>query len=238
MTVICGVQTSFRDYKLVAEVDVIDPDLLATCPKDIIAANGMDALTQLIESYVSSNANVFTDALALSGLRAVRDSLLVLYEHSGDTQVAREKMAYGALVSGITLAQTGLGSVHGLASPLGAFYSMPHGMVCGTLVAAATDLNIRAMLCREANNPALDKYSELGDVLSGEMQNNKHASWESLCSLLQLWTDKMSLPGLSSYGLDESDLDHVVAHSRGSSMKTNPVVLSDEELRQLLLDRP
>ena len=232
-----GFKKSFRDDKLVAEVAVIDPDLLATCPKDIIAANGMDALTQLIESYVSSNANVFTDALALSGLRAVRDSLLVLYEHSGDTQVARGKMAYGALVSGITLAQTGLGSVHGLASPLGAFYSMPHGMVCGTLVAEATDLNIRAMLSREANNPALDKYAELGDVLSGSMHNNKHASWESLCSLLQLWTDKMSLPGLSSYGLDESDLDHVVAHSRGSSMKTNPVVLSDEELRQLLLDR-
>ena len=232
-----GFKKSFRHDRLVAEYAVIDPDLLATCPKNIIAANGMDALTQLIESYVSTNANVFTDALALSGLRAVRDSLLVLYEYSADTQAAREKMAYGALLSGITLAQTGLGSVHGLASPLGAFYPMPHGMVCGTLVAEATDLNIRAMLCREANNPALDKYSELGDVLSDETHNNKHASWEALCSMLQQWTDKMALPGLSSYGLNESGLDHVVAHSRGSSMKTNPIVLTDDELRQLLLDR-
>ena len=83
----------------------------------------------------------------------------------------------------------------------------------------------------------LDKYSELGDVLSDETHNNKHASWEALCSILQQWTDKMALPGLSSYGLNESGLDHVVAHSRGSSMKTNPIVLTDDELRQLLLDR-
>ncbi|MCW8910435.1 MAG: iron-containing alcohol dehydrogenase [Gammaproteobacteria bacterium] len=232
-----GFKKSFRDDKLVAEYAVIDPDLLASCPKNIIAANGMDALTQLIESYVSTQSNVFTDALALSGLRALRDSLLVLYDYSGDTRQAREKMAYAALLSGITLAQTGLGSVHGLASPLGAFYPMPHGVVCGTLVAEATDLNIRAMLCREANNPALDKYSELGDVLNNKTFNNKHASWEALSSMLQQWTEQMALPGLSFFGLDESGLDHVVAHCRGSSMKTNPIVLTDEELRQLLFDR-
>ncbi|MDH5735950.1 MAG: iron-containing alcohol dehydrogenase [Gammaproteobacteria bacterium] len=232
-----GFKKSFRDDRLVAEYAVVDPDLLASCPKKIIAANGMDALTQLIESYVSTRANEVTDALALSGLQAIRDSLLVLYEHVGDTREAREKMAYAALMSGITLAQTGLGSVHGLASPLGAFYPMPHGMVCGTLVAEATDLNIRTMLSREANNPALDKYSVIGDVLSSQQHKNKHASWEALTTILHDWTEKMALPRLSAFKLDETGLDQVVAHARGSSMKTNPIVLTDEELRQLLLSR-
>ncbi|MDH5764418.1 MAG: iron-containing alcohol dehydrogenase [Gammaproteobacteria bacterium] len=232
-----GFKKSFRDDQLVAEYAVIDPDLLASCPRNIIAANGMDALTQLIEAYVSSRSSAFTDALVLSGLTAVRDSLLSFYEYLGDTSEAREKMAFGALISGIALAQTGLGSVHGLASPLGAFYPIPHGVVCGTLVAEATDLNIRAMLCREANNPALDKYAVLGDLLSVTTHNNKHASWEVLCSILQDWTRQLELPRLSGFGVEESGLDHIVAHARGSSMKTNPIVLTDDELRQLLIAR-
>lgn len=235
-----GFKKSFRDDQLVAEYAVIDPDLLASCPKQVIAANGMDALTQLLEAYVSTRSSPMTDALVLSGLKAVRDSLLVFYhgdEEEDDIQQARENMAYGALISGIALAQTGLGSVHGLASPLGAFYPIPHGVVCGTLVAEATDLNIRAMLGREANNPALDKYYVLGDVLSSHRHNNKHASWEALVNILQQWTEALELPRLSHYGLDETGLDHVVAHSRGSSMKTNPIVLTDDELMQLLIAR-
>jgi len=127
-----GFKKSFRDEKLVAEYALIDPDLLATCPPTVIAANGMDAFTQLLESYVSSRAAPLTDSLAWGGMKAARDGLLASHADAGDA-AARERMAYAALVSGITLAQVGLGSVHGLAAPLGALFPIPHGVACGTL---------------------------------------------------------------------------------------------------------
>ena len=232
-----GFKKSFRHDKLVAEYAIVDPQLLATCPKSVIAANGMDALTQLLESYVSTKSNPFTDALAVSGLRAARDGLIPLYESGVDTGEAQEKMAYASLLSGICLAQTGLGSVHGLASPLGAFYPIPHGVVCGTLVAEATNMNINVMLKREANNPALDKYVRLGEILCQKRHRNKHTSWECLVELLRQWTEQLQLPRLSEFGLSDEGLDHVVAHSRGSSMKTNPIVLTDAEIRDLLISR-
>jgi len=231
-----GFKKSFRDDKLVAEYAVIDPALLGTCPQSVVAANGMDALTQLIEAYVSTNSNVMTDALAISGLNAVRDGLLALYKDVGNAD-AQNKMAYASLMSGICLAQTGLGSVHGLASPLGAFYPVPHGVVCGTLVSEATDMNIQLMLERDPVNPALNKYAILGDVLLQKKHANKHESWEALCQILQDWTEIMRLPVLSEFGLTEDSLDYVVANSRGSSMKTNPIVMRDDEIRDLLIKR-
>lgn len=231
-----GFKKSFRDDKLVAEYAVIDPALLGTCPQSVVAANGMDALTQLIEAYVSTNSNVMTDALVISGLNAVRDGLLALYEDVGNAD-AQDKMAYASLMSGICLAQTGLGSVHGLASPLGAFYPIPHGVVCGTLVSEATDMNIQLMLERDPVNPALNKYAILGDVLLQKEHANKHESWNALCKILQGWTEIMCLPMLSEFGLTEDSLDYVVANSRGSSMKTNPIVMRDDEIRDLLIKR-
>jgi len=228
-----GFKKSFRDDKLVAEYAVIDPALLGTCPQSVVAANGMDALTQLIEAYVSTNSNVMTDALALSGLTAIRDGLLALYEDVGNIH-AQDKMAYASLMSGICLAQTGLGSVHGLASPLGAFYPIPHGVVCGTLVAEATVMNIQLMSDREPTNPALNKYAILGDIVSQKEYANKDGSRKALCELLQDWTEIMQLPMLSEFGLTELGLDDVVANSRGSSMQTNPIVMSDGEIRDLL----
>ncbi len=231
-----GFKKSFRDDKLVAEYAVLDPLLLSSCPKNIIAANGMDALTQLIESYVSTRSNVMTDALVLSGIEALRGALLELYASSSNND-AQDKMAYASLMSGICLAQTGLGSVHGLASPLGAFYPIPHGVVCGTLVAEATQLNIQLMLEREPENPALDKYAKLGEVITGKNYNEKKDSQQALCAMLHSWTEHMQLPKLGELGLTEQGLDKVVANSRGSSMKTNPIVMTDEEIRELLLSR-
>jgi len=232
-----GFKKSFRDDRLVAEYAIVDPDLLATCPKDVVAANGMDALTQLLESYVSTRSNAMTDALAISGLQAVCEGLLPMFERGNETAEAQTKMAYASMLSGICLAQTGLGSVHGLASPLGAFYPIPHGVVCGTMVAQATDVNIMAMLSREPNNPALDKYVHVGDVLAGKQFRNKRESWEALGSVLSDWTEKLQLPRLAEYGVTEEGLDHVVAHCRGSSMTTNPIVLTDAEIRELLCFR-
>jgi alcohol dehydrogenase len=233
-----GFKKSFRDEQLVAEYAVVDPDLLASCPPRVIAANGMDALTQLLESFVSLRANTFTDALSISGLHAVRDGLLPWYQNSSEeTATARSCMAYAALLSGITLAHCGLGSVHGLASPLGAFYPIPHGVVCGTLVATCTAVNIEALKSRAPDSVALAKYAEVAGILCDHSFTSHEAAWEALVNLLAEWTVLLDLPQLGDYGLDESGLDHVVAHSRGSSMKTNPLVLTNDEIKACLQER-
>jgi len=232
-----GFKKSFRDDKLVAEYAIVDPDLLSTCPPSVIAANGMDAVTQLIESYVSLKANVFTDALAISGLRAARDGLLPLYQQSGQLPEAREKMAYAALVSGITLAQVGLGSVHGLASPLGAFFPIPHGVVCGTLVSVATDVNIKSMQERESDNKALQKYQRVAEILCEKRIRNPDTAYAELISLLDQWISQMMLPRLSFYKISEQHVPKIVQHSRGSSMRTNPISLTDEEITQIVTRR-
>lgn len=232
-----GFKKSFRHELLVPQVALVDPDLLAGCPPGLIAANGMDALTQLLESYVSSKANPFTDALAQSGLRAVRAGLLPWYEQGESAAAGRAAMAYAALLSGITLAQVGLGSVHGLASPLGAFFPIPHGVVCGTLVAAATQINIQALGQRAAGHGALAKYAEIGRLFSGRDDLGEAAAHQALIDILAQWTRRMQLPTLGDYGVREQDFDSIIAGCRGSSMKTNPIVLEDREVRGILQQR-
>jgi alcohol dehydrogenase len=232
-----GFKKSFRDEKLVPEYAVVDPDLLASCPPALIAANGMDALTQLIESYVSLRANTFTDALAISGLRAARDGLLPWFEGKGDQAAARSRMAYAALISGITLAQVGLGSVHGLAAPMGAFFPIPHGVVCGTLVASATRINIEALQDREPENHALVKYLRLAEVLCERRIREPAAAYQALVELLEDWTGRLQLPRLAQYQVTQGDLARIVANSRGSSMKTNPIALTDAEITRILEPR-
>jgi len=225
---------SFRDDQLVAEWALVDPDLLATCPPHLIAANGMDAFTQLLESFVSTRANPMTDALARSGIMAVKDSLLSL--HREQSAAAREKMAYASLLSGICLAQVGLGAVHGLAAPLGAFFPIPHGVACGTLVAAATEANIAALQARLPDSPALPKYAEIGRRFAMQKGLNGDAARAYLVATLREWERQLALPRLSACRLASADFPRVVAASRGSSMKTNPVTLTDDELAQILAD--
>jgi alcohol dehydrogenase len=232
-----GFKKSFRDEKLVAEIALVDPDLLATCPPQVIAANGMDAFTQLLESYVSSKANRFTDALAWSGMKAARNSLLEWYRSGSEARDAQAGMAYAALMSGITLAQVGLGSVHGLASPLGAFFPIPHGVVCGTLVAEATAMNIRALQDRDANGAALLKYAQAGRMLAQDIHLSDEEARHRLVDILNDWTTQMQLPRLSELGVRAAEIPKIVSNSRGSSMKTNPIVLTDEEIGEILANR-
>ncbi len=232
-----GFKKSFRDEQLVPQYAVVDPDLLASCPPELIAANGMDALTQLLEAYVSTRANPFTDALALDGIKAARDGLLAWHGQAEDAAAGREKMAYAALLSGICLAQTGLGSVHGLAAPLGAFFPIPHGVACGTLLAEATKANIDLMEAREPGNPALAKYAHVGRLFRGRTHVDEVGARVFLVHVLKEWTEQLNLPRLSTYGMAEADIPRVVANCRGSSMKTNPIVLSDDEVASLLRKR-
>jgi alcohol dehydrogenase class IV len=235
-----GFKKSFRDDALVARVAIVDPTLLAGCPPDVIAANGMDAFTQLLESFVSIRANPMTDALAWSGMEAFRDGFFAAWQ-GGEAPAAaagRSRMAYASLVSGICLAQTGLGSVHGLASPLGAFFPIPHGACCGTLVAEATAVNIKALQARNPAAPALAKYARVGGLLAeGARGADRNQLLVALVETLRDWTQRLSLPLLSGYGVSEADVDRVVAESRGSSMKTNPIVLTDDEIRDVVVRR-
>lgn len=231
-----GFKKSFRDEKLVAEIALVDPELLSSCPRHIIAANGMDAFTQLLESYVSSKANRFSDALAWSGMKAVRDSLLIWYRNGETAHEAQAGMAYAAMLSGITLAQVGLGSVHGLASPLGAFFPIPHGVVCGTLVAEATAMNIRALRER-GDKGTLLKYAQAGRMFAHDIHLSDEAALIKLAQTLTDWAEEMQQPRLSNYGVTVKDIPRIVASSRGSSMKTNPVALTDTELAEILIRR-
>jgi alcohol dehydrogenase class IV len=230
-----GFKKSFRHERLVPRVALLDPELLATCPRPLWAADGMDAFTQLLESYVSARASPFTDALAWSGLEAFREGFWPAWEGSHpDAAAGRGRMAYAALLSGITLAQAGLGSVHGLASPLGALFPIPHGVVCGTLVAEATAVNLRALRERTPASPALAKYARVAELLCGVPVDDPAAAGEALVARLRDWQERLELPRLSAYGMTPADLPRVVAGCRGGSMQTNPLVLTDAELSGLL----
>jgi alcohol dehydrogenase class IV len=202
----------------------------------VIAANGMDALTQLLESYVSSRAAPMTDSLAWGGIKAARDGLLALYADAGDA-MARQRMAYAALVSGITLAQVGLGSVHGLAAPLGAFFPIPHGVACGTLVAAATRVNIETLRVRDPVHPALEKYAQVGRLLSKQGQLDREVAHTALVDTLEAWTSALDLPRLKPFGVTHGHIPGIVANSRGSSMNTNPIPLEDCEIAAIVAAR-
>lgn len=233
-----GFKKSFRHDALVARVAIVDPELLQSCPPELVAANGMDAFTQLLESYVSTNASPFTDALALSGLQAFRDGFWPAWEGA---QAAEKnglaQIAYASLMSGIALAQAGLGSVHGLASPLGAYFPIPHGVVCGTLVAEATAVNIGALRSRAPDSIALKKYAHAAHVLTGSCHADDAAACDALIMLLRSWCERLRLPRLAQFGMTQAHIGKVVANSRGGSMRTNPLVLTDAELAQLLLAR-
>ncbi len=230
-----GFKKSFRHDALVARHAVVDPDLLATCPPELIAADGMDALTQLLESYVSLRASPVTDALAEAGLAAVREGLLPWHAGRGDLRRARGQMALAALLSGITLANAGLGAVHGLAAPLGATTEAPHGAVCGTLLAAVASANVAALAERDPEGPALRRYGAAHAILSGDAGAVRGA--DKLVRLLEDWTERLKLPRLGRWGVTESGLGVVVAGCRGGSMKTNPVVLTDAEVEAVLRAR-
>lgn len=232
-----GYKRSFRDERLVPADAVVDPDLLAGLPPERIAENGMDALAQLLESYVSLRAGAFTDALALSGLAAARDGLLAWHAapDGPDAAVARERMAWAALLSGICLANAGLGAVHGLASPLGAQFPVPHGAACGATLAAVTATNVAALEARLPDSPALPRYATLGRLIArlSEATDDRDAR-AALVRTLAAWTQKIRVRGLGAWGLSLADIPSVVADARGSSMRTNPVVLTDDELASVL----
>jgi len=232
-----GYKRSFRDESMVPADAVVDPDLLATAPRSLIAANGLDALTQLLESFTSRKATPFTDALARDGLASVRTGLLTWHRDPDgpDAVAARSHMAYAALLSGICLANAGLGAVHGFASPLGAQLPIPHGMACGTVLWPVTRANITALAERDPGSPALAKYAEAGRILAGlPADSSDEAARMSLLEVLHDWVTALEIPALSAYEMTAARIPLIVGDSPGSSMASNPIALTDVELSAIL----
>jgi alcohol dehydrogenase class IV len=236
---------SFRDDRLVASIALLDPDLLAGCPPAVIAGDGMDALTQLLESFTSTDASPFTDAVARSGLAAIGGALPAWHAAVLDgaaapkTAAARGAMAWAALCSGIALASAGLGAVHGLVAPLGARFGIHHGAGCGALVAAVTRTNLAALTERAPGSRALERYAEawrllVGDTAPTDGTRTGEAARHALLATLDRLTAVLRIPGLAAYGVTADAFPALVAESRGSSMRTNPVVLTDDEIGAIL----
>ena len=228
-----GFKRSLRHDNLVPDLAIIDPELMIGCPAVITAAGGLDAFTQLLESYVSTAASPMTDALAWSGMERVHDSFIPLCTGSRDDAALRGGMAYAALMSGITLANAGLGVVHGLASPLGALFGIPHGIACGTMLAVAVRATIKKLVTLEDVN-GLKKYARVGALFTGCDLIETGTCCEALADLLDALVDKLKMPRLSSFGVKEDHLDRIIDEAGN---KNNPAALDRGEMREMLRNR-
>lgn len=227
-----GFKKSLRHDNFMPDVAIVDPSLTLSCPPHLSAACGMDALCQLLESYVSTNANAMTDALARSGLRAVRDGLVPACTSGGADIGVRARMSYAALMSGITLANAGLGVVHGFASAIGGLFSVPHGVVCAGLCAACMRATVEKLKAAEVSLPLLEKFSRAGMILCGRREPSVEQNCGLLIDKLEELTSLLALPRLGSYGITEADIPAICDRTGN---KNNPAKLDKDDLRKILL---
>jgi alcohol dehydrogenase class IV len=230
---------SFRDEQLVAQVVILDPDLLVGCSPAVIAGDGMDAVTQLLEAFTSTGASPFTDMVARAGLEAARalpawHAAAAAGAPTEASGAARAAMSWAACCSGIALANAGLGAVHGIVAALGAAFPVPHGTGCGILLATTTRANLAALAARAPGSPALARYADAGRILAGDGALQDERARDALQATLEAWTTALRIPRLGDFGAAPRDLPALVTESRGSSMRTNPVVLTDAEIAEIL----
>jgi alcohol dehydrogenase class IV len=220
------VKVSLRSPLMLPRVAIVDPELTYHLPPAITAATGTDALTQLIEPFVCTRANPLTDGLCREGIERVARSLRRAYQNGQDA-AAREDMAVASLFGGLALANAGLGAVHGLAGPLGGMIAAPHGAVCAALLPAVVAANLRALRERAPVNPALARYQRVAEWLTDDPK----AAPEDATSWLRALVADLKIPGLSTYGVGPATIAELVQKAvRASSMKANPVELTQDEL--------
>ena len=225
-----GVKVSMRSPLMLPRLAVIDPQLTLSMPPLLTAFTGLDALTQLMEAFVSNKANPLTDGICREGIGRAASSLRKVFE-DGNDEVAREDMAVASLFGGLALANAGLGAVHGFAGPLGGMFPAPHGAICGLLLPHVMEANVKALKTRASTSPALARYEEVAQILTGvpTARAADGVKWvQDLCAVFEI-------PSLSEYDLEEKNFPDVVAKvRRASSTKGNPVMLTDNELTQIL----
>jgi alcohol dehydrogenase class IV len=211
-------------------VAVIDPELTYDLPPALTASTGLDALTQLIEPFVCNRANPMTDGLCVEGLRRAARSLRVAFS-KGQDKDAREDMAVASLFGGLALANAGLGAVHGFAGPIGGSFSAPHGAICAALLPHVMAMNLRALRQRDPNGAALPRYDEVAWWLTGDMK----AKADDGVKWVRALVADLKVPRLGSFGVQREHFPDLVAKAaNASSMKANPIVLTPEELTEIL----
>ena len=223
-------KASLRSPLMLARVALVDPDLLAGLPPDVIAASGLDAFSQLVEPFVSLKANAMIDALCREGL--ARSARSLGRAHGGDLGTGiRVDLALASLFGGFALANAGLGAVHGLAAPIGGSLDAPHGAVCAALLPAVMEANIRALGARAPAAPALARYREIAEIVS----RTAGAEARDGVAWVRALVNALAVPGLAHFGLTEGGIAPIVARARNaSSMRGNPIELSDGELAEVL----
>jgi alcohol dehydrogenase class IV len=224
-----GYKRSLRHNNFVSNVAIVDPVLAITCPRTVTAASGMDAFTQLLESYLSSGGNTVTDALAWEGLQHV-PMLLEAYK-DGSNVDACTAMAIAAYLSGVTLTNAGLGIVHGFAASVGGYYDIPHGVICSTLMYASNKVTVRKLRSSGSNPHALTKYSNVGKLFCHEKKKSDDYYIDFFLSMIANWVTEMNIPRLAAAGVPTSAIKKIVEVTEN---KNNPVALSKEEMVEIL----
>ena len=223
-------KVSLRSPLLPARAAIVDPDLLAGLPPEVIAASGLDAFTQLVEPFVSARANPLIDALCREGLRRSARSLQRAYGGDCD-EVSREDLALASLFGGLALSNAGLGAVHGFAAVIGGRFDAPHGAVCAALLPAVMSVNWRSLARRAPSSPALARYAEIAAIVA----DRPSASIDEGIAWVQALRTALRIPGLTRWGVTDADIEGLVSAARNaSSMRGNPIELADEELAEIL----
>ena len=225
-----GFKKSLRHDNFVPDIAIVDPELTLQCPPDITASSGMDCFTQLLESYLSNKATPITDALAIDAIGKLKNALPKAWRMGEDIE-SRSEMSYAALISGICLANAGLGAVHGFASSIGGLFNVPHGVICGTLMASTNAAIVKRLKNQNTSNPTLLKYAELGKLFTGEEQKSQFYYIDRFVEILAEWTETMNLNKLGKYGIKSSDITKIVAVT---DIKNNPIKLGKEDLVEIL----
>ena len=225
-----GYKKSLRHDAYMPDVALVDPELTLTIPRLITIACGLDAVSQLIESYTSTKADASLDSLALKALSGASESLLPLCLDRGNDISLREKMSYAALVSGITLNHSGLGAVHGIAGPLGGLFPVPHGVACGKLLFPVMTFVIKKII-DEKNIIAQKRFADIGKLFT---VNNGHEDifyCKQFLDVLNKWTRALKLPQLSYFGMTAADMAKAISLA---DSKNSPAILSKEEMKTIL----
>lgn len=225
-----NVKVSLRSPLMLPKIALVDPELTYSLPPDITASTGLDALTQLIEPFVSIKANPMTDAICRQGLRHAARSLRRAYENGADKE-AREGMSFASICGGMALANAALGAVHGFAGPLGGMLHAPHGALCARFLPLVIKSNIEALQSRQPQHPALKRYDEVAKILTGDQT----ASARDCVAWTEQLVEDLKIPRLSEYGMSKAQFPAAIEKTlKASSFKGNPIPLNENELKGIL----
>jgi alcohol dehydrogenase class IV len=224
------VKASLRSPLMLPRVAVVDPELTCDLHPAVTASTGLDALTQLIEPYVSVRANAMTDLFCREGMRLAAGALAAAFVNGGDRN-AREAMSFASLLGGLSLANAGLGAVHGFAAPVGGMFDAPHGAICAALLPYGMEINTRALRARAPESEALRRYGEIARILTGD----PHAESETGVAWLRDLCARLAIPRLGAYGVTDAHVPELVEKAaKASSMKGNPIPLDTAEMTEMI----